>query len=181
MSSILYVKKLSDQAKIPQRCSKDAAGLDLFSNINIIVPAKGKACVSIGLAIQVPFGTYGRIAPRSGLALKQIDVGGGVIDLDYRGEVKIILFNHSNIDFKINYGDRIAQLILEKIEIPEIKEVNSLSETNRGMNGFGSTGIKLTNKEESSTVSKKTKKRKKRYGTYSNHKKTTRQKKKKVS
>jgi deoxyuridine 5'-triphosphate nucleotidohydrolase len=87
-------------------------------------------------------GVYGRIAPRSGLASKFfIDVGAGVIDADYRGNVGVVLFNHSSVEFAISIGDRIAQLILEKIEVPEIECVERLTETNRGAGGFGSTGV----------------------------------------
>ena len=89
-----------------------------------------------------PEGTYGRVAPRSGLALKHsIDVGAGVIDADYRGEVGVILFNFGTKDFEIKEGDRIAQLVLEKIELSEVLEVQELDETVRGEGGFGSTGV----------------------------------------
>jgi dUTP pyrophosphatase len=97
--------------------------------------------VSTGIAIGIPNGTYGRVAPRSGLAAKHgIDVGAGVIDPDYTGEVKVILFNNSDNDFEIKKGDRIAQLILEKVLTPEIKELGELAKTLRGEGGFGSTG-----------------------------------------
>jgi dUTP pyrophosphatase len=89
----------------------------------------------------VPQGTYGRIAPRSGLTVKYgLCVGGGVLDEDYSGEVKVVLFNHGPTDFDIRTGDRIAQLILEKIEIPEVTLVNELEQSDRGSGGFGSTG-----------------------------------------
>ena len=82
------------------------------------------------------------LAPRSGLALKHsIDVGAGVIDYDYRGPVGVILFNYSDVDFPILRGDRIAQLIIERISMPEIVEVGELSETVRGAGGFGSSGV----------------------------------------
>lgn len=81
-------------------------------------------------------------APRSGLAWKHsIDVGAGVIDADYRGPVGVILFNHSDVDFEVNTGDRIAQLIIQKIVTPEVTEVESLDSTQRGEGGFGSTGV----------------------------------------
>lgn len=81
-------------------------------------------------------------APRSGLALKHaIDVGAGVIDADYRGPVGVILFNHSDVDFEVKAGDRIAQMILEKIVTPEVMEVEDLDSTLRGEGGFGSTGV----------------------------------------
>lgn len=83
----------------------------------------------------------GRIAPRSGLASKHfIDTGAGVIDADYRGEVKVLLFNHAETDFEIKEGDRIAQLVLERIYTPEVVEVQELEESVRGAGGFGSTG-----------------------------------------
>lgn len=82
------------------------------------------------------------VAPRSGLTWKHsIDVGAGVIDGDYRGPVGVILFNHSDIEFQVNVGDRIAQLILEKIMTPDVTEVDDLDDTVRGVGGFGSTGV----------------------------------------
>ena len=85
--------------------------------------------------------TDGRIAPRSGLASKNfIDTGAGVIDADYRGPVKVLLFNHAETDYKIKEGDRIAQLVLERIYTPEVAEVAELEESVRGAGGFGSTG-----------------------------------------
>lgn len=90
----------------------------------------------------IPSGHYGRVAPRSGLAVKNsIDTGAGVIDEDYRGNVGVLLFNHSDVDFQINRGDRIAQLVLEKIITPTVVEVDSLDETERNTGGFGSTGV----------------------------------------
>lgn len=108
-----------------------------------MVKAKNKLLISSGLAIAVPEGHYGRMAPRSGLAVKKfIDVGAGVIDCDYRGEIKILLFNFSDEDFEVKKGERIAQLIIEKIAMPVLKEVENLEETDRGEGGFGSTGLK---------------------------------------
>ncbi|EGU12540.1 putative DUTPase Dut [Rhodotorula toruloides ATCC 204091] len=138
------VQRLSDSATVPTRGSSYAAGYDLYSAEDKTVPAQGKALISTGLAIAVPEGTYGRVAPRSGLAAiaskHMIDTGAGVIDADYRGEVKVLLFNHAKEDFQISTGDRIAQLILERIVTPEPVEVSSLTETARGAGGFGSTG-----------------------------------------
>ena len=100
--------------------------------------------VKTGLSISMPTGCYGRIAPRSGLALKKfIDVGAGVVDEDYRGELGVVLFNFGEEDFKINMGDKIAQLIFERIKTPTIVETDDLEETGRGKKGFGSTGVKL--------------------------------------
>jgi dUTP pyrophosphatase len=88
--------------------------------------------------------TDGRIAPRSGLAAKNfIDTGAGVIDADYRGQVKVLLFNHSDVDFAVKEHDRVAQLVLERIYTPEVMEVAELEQSVRGEGGFGSTGVSL--------------------------------------
>ncbi|KAM0788930.1 Deoxyuridine 5'-triphosphate nucleotidohydrolase [Microbotryomycetes sp. NB124-2] len=139
--SSFLVQRTTEKARLPTRGSALAAGYDLYSAEAKVVPARGKALISTGLSIAVPEGTYGRVAPRSGLASKfMIDTGAGVIDADYRGIVHVLLFNLSDKDYEVTEGDRVAQLILEKIETPEVTEVESLSETVRGAGGFGSTG-----------------------------------------
>ena len=98
------------------------------------------------MAISFPVVLYARIAPRSRLALKRfIDVGASVVDGDYRGEVGVVPFNHGDQDFEVKMGDGIAQLILEKIDTLQVKEVQDLEETIRGARGFGSTGVKSRN------------------------------------
>ncbi|PUZ37651.1 hypothetical protein GQ55_9G137100 [Panicum hallii var. hallii] len=142
LAPLLKVKKLSDKAVLPSRGSALAAGYDLSSAAEMVVPARGKALVPTDLSIAIPEGTYARVAPRSGLALKHsIDVGAGVIDADYRGPVGVILFNHSDTDFAVKPGDRIAQMIIEVIAAPEVAEVEDLDATVRGEGGFGSTGV----------------------------------------
>lgn len=139
----MYVQVLDPRAKLPSKGSQFAAGLDLSSLEECTVPAGGTAMIPTGLAIMVPPGTYGRIAPRSGLAAKHsIGVGAGVVDRDYRGHIHVVIFNHdSTRDFHIKAGDRIAQLILEKIvEDPDVVVVAVLPESERGGGGFGSTG-----------------------------------------
>ncbi|KAH8675801.1 dUTPase-like protein [Xylariales sp. PMI_506] len=137
----LLIKKLSEKARTPTRGSAFAAGYDLYAAKETVIPARGKALVDTDLAIAVPAGTYGRIAPRSGLASKHfIDTGAGVIDADYRGQVKVLLFNHADADFEIKEGDRVAQLVIERIYTPEVVEVAELEESVRGAGGFGSTG-----------------------------------------
>ncbi|KZT27007.1 dUTP diphosphatase [Neolentinus lepideus HHB14362 ss-1] len=139
--SQLLIKRLSEKAKLPTRGSALAAGYDLYSAEKKTVPARGKALVDTQISIAVPAGTYGRVAPRSGLASKfMIDTGAGVVDADYRGVVFVLLFNHSDRDFEVQEGDRIAQLIIEKIQTPDVLEVEDLDETLRGTGGFGSTG-----------------------------------------
>ena len=138
----LKVVKLSDKATIPTRGSPNSAGLDLYSAEELVVPAGDKGLVKTDISIMCPFGTYGRVAPRSGLAWKKhIDVGAGVIDADYRGNVGVVLFNHSkHEDFHVQIGDRIAQLVLESIVMSPVIEVENLDETCRNDGGFGSTG-----------------------------------------
>ncbi|XP_044367876.1 deoxyuridine 5'-triphosphate nucleotidohydrolase [Triticum aestivum] len=142
IAPLLKVKKLSDKAILPSRGSALAAGYDLSSAVETVVPARGKALVATDLSIAIPEGTYARIAPRSGLALKHaIDVGAGVIDADYRGPVGVVLFNHSEADFAVKPGDRVAQMIVQVIATPEVAEVEDLDATLRGEGGFGSTGV----------------------------------------
>lgn len=112
----LQIKLLSPTAKAPTRGSAHAAGYDLYASKATTVPARGKVLVDTDISIAVPANTYGRVAPRSGLASKHsIDVGAGVIDADYRGPVKVLLFNLSEVDFKVEEGERVAQLIVERV------------------------------------------------------------------
>ena len=138
----LGIKKLCFDAIIPTRGSDRSVGYDLYSVVDTVVPCQaGNALVATGLAITLPPGCYGRVAPRSGLAVKHcINVGAGVIDPDYTGEVKVVLFNHGEKDFEVKKGDRIAQLVLEKCETPLIEEISIVEDTERGSGGFGSTG-----------------------------------------
>ena len=142
----LNIRRLTGHAKLPTRGSVGAAGHDLYaSNCDAIVISKGsRALVPTGISMEIPVGYYGRVAPRSGLAVNSgINVGAGVIDSDYRGEVKVLLFNHSDHEFMVEPGMRIAQLILEKcanhVEIVLVNEFET--DTERGEGGFGSTGM----------------------------------------
>ncbi|XP_037691334.1 deoxyuridine 5'-triphosphate nucleotidohydrolase, mitochondrial isoform X1 [Choloepus didactylus] len=133
--------RLSEHATAPTKGSARAAGYDLYSAYDYTVPPMGKALVKTDIQIALPSGCYGRVAPRSGLAAKHfIDVGAGVIDEDYRGNVGVVLFNFGTEKFEVKKGDRIAQLICERIFYPEIEEVQVLDVTERGSGGFGSTG-----------------------------------------
>ena len=143
---ILKVKKLTENAIIPQKANEYAAGYDLYSSNteDIVIKAQGKSLIPTGISYAIPHGNYGRIAPRSGLAWKKhLDVGAGVIDSDYRGEVRVVLFNLAQEDYVVSPGDRIAQMIIEKVVPTQIVEVADLEETTRGAGGFGSTGVKL--------------------------------------
>ncbi|XP_034242478.1 deoxyuridine 5'-triphosphate nucleotidohydrolase [Thrips palmi] len=138
---VLRFVKTTANAFSPVKGSVKAAGFDLRSAYDYEIPARGKELVKTDLQIQLPSGCYGRVAPRSGLAWKNhIDVGAGVIDEDYRGNVGVVMFNHGETSFKVCKGDRIAQLICERIFYPQLEECKELSDTERGAGGFGSTG-----------------------------------------
>lgn len=137
--TLLYVKKCSPNAQLPVRVSDGSAGYDLFSVEEKTIPAHGKASVSTDLMLKIPSYHYGRIASRSGLAFHHnIHTAAGVIDCDYRGKVVVLLINLSNVDYLVKSGDRIAQLIIERISIPTVICVSTLDDTERGTGGFGS-------------------------------------------
>lgn len=137
---VTQVQLLTQDAKMPERFSFQAAGHDLYCRESFSFGGGQTVLVPTGIAVSIPHGYYGRIAPRSGLALKAIHVLGGVIDSDYRGEIKVILFNSSHVKIEFKKHDRIAQLIIEKININSFIQVESLDQTQRGDGGFGSTG-----------------------------------------
>ena len=129
----------------PDEYTMEVRRLQQWASAETLVVAPGtRALVATGIAIKMPPGLYGRVAPRSGLAVKHgIQIGAGVIDIDYQGEIKVLVFNHGEDPFQVSTGDRIAQLILERHETPIIHEVLELSgdATDRGAGGFGSTGL----------------------------------------
>jgi dUTP pyrophosphatase len=137
---VLKVSKNNDDAILPTKGSVDAAGFDLYTvDEGRIMPHQNRL-FDTGLSFTVPEGTYGRIAPRSGVSKKGIMVNAGVVDRDYTGPVKIMLHNLSDEMYEVKKNDRIAQLIIEKISSPTIEEVETLDDTERGDGGFGSTG-----------------------------------------
>ena len=137
----LHFKRLHPEAKLPTRGSAGAAGLDLYAVERVTLEPGVRASVRTGLAVAVPAGFYGRVAPRSGLAVRHgIDVLAGVIDSDYRGEILCALVNHGREPFEIEPGARVAQLVVEAIATPEPVWAEDLEETERGAGGFGSTG-----------------------------------------
>jgi dUTP pyrophosphatase len=140
----LYVQRLRASAVLPTRQTAGAAGYDLYCDEDaaVIIPPGEWRCVRTGVAVTVPDGTYGRVAPRSGLSCKGTHVGAGVVDRDYTGEIKVLLFNmNREVEISVSGGDRIAQLVVTKISTPEVVEVESLESTARGEGGFGSTGV----------------------------------------
>jgi dUTP pyrophosphatase len=137
----LLFKKLHPEARLHLRGSARAAGLDLCAIERVTLAPGARAAVRTGLAVAIPEGFYGRVAPRSGLAVRQgIDVLAGVIDADYRGEILCALVNLGGEPFEIEPGARVAQLVVEAIATPEPAWAEDLEETERGTGGFGSTG-----------------------------------------
>ena len=137
----LHFKRLHPEARLPTRGSEGAAGLDLYAVESVTIEPGGRAAVRTGLAVAIPRGFYGRVAPRSGLAVRHgIDVLAGVIDSDYRGEILCALVNHGSEAFEVGPGARVAQLVVEAIATPEPAWAEDLEETARGAGGFGSTG-----------------------------------------
>ena len=137
---VLRFKKLDERAVLPKRGSVLAAGLDVCSIENIELGPKQRTVAKTGLALAIPPGFYGRIAPRSGLASKHgLDVLAGVIDSDYRGEICCLLYNTGDEPIRLAAGSKICQLILEQIITPEAAWATDLDDTARGAGGFGST------------------------------------------
>ena len=146
MTKIL-IKRLSKEISLPKYETTGSSGMDLAANIagNISIDPGKTAIIPTGLALSVPKGFEVQIRPRSGLAAKKkISVLNtpGTIDSDYRGEIKVILINQGQETFKVEKGLRIAQMVVCPVEQAQIKEVEDLSETERGKGGFGSTGSK---------------------------------------
>ncbi len=155
--TVVYTKRLTPSAILPTYGSTGAAGLDLAADLLLrgapIAPAEGgvpqmvieagqRALVPTGISMAIPAHLYGRVAPRSGLALKSgIDTLAGVIDSDYRGEIGVMLLNTSDNPFTIRHGDRVAQLVIERVATAFLIEVDSLGGSSRGDGGFGSTGV----------------------------------------
>jgi len=137
----LPVKKLSPDATLPSYGSKEAAGMDLYSPGNFTIPPSTRQLIKLDISFELPPYTFGHILPRSGLALKHgIHVGAGVVDSDYRGNVGVLLFNLGDQPFEIKKGDRIAQLVVKPYVRVGIAETDSISDSDRGVGGFGSTG-----------------------------------------
>lgn len=139
----IKVKRLSEEAKLPTRASDSDAGYDLYATNDgtVYCHLHTRELIKTGISVAIPKGYYGRVAPRSGLALRDgINVLGGVIDSGYRGEIGVVLHNTGIQDFNFFKGDRVAQLIIEKCHDVEWDECDDLDGSERGEGGFGSTG-----------------------------------------
>jgi dUTP pyrophosphatase len=143
---LVKFKKLNEHATIPEYKTKEAAGLDVSSSVDLVLKSGKFLAVSTGLSMELPKGYEAQIRPRSGLAAKNgvtVLNSPGTIDADYRGEVKIILINHGEEDFVISVGDRICQMVIAPVEQAKVVVVTEeLSKTERGSGGFGSTGVR---------------------------------------
>ena len=140
--SLLQVRTLCPDVATPQQATPRAIGYDLHTTTKVTIPPATRECVPTGIAIKLPENTYGRITLRSGLTVKkQIDIGAGVIDPDYCSELKVVMINNSTAPHEVQVGDKIAQLILENTETPEVVNVTNLTQTQRGEDDFGSTNM----------------------------------------
>ncbi len=141
----ILIKKLSSKVQLPKYKTDGSSGMDVMAYINtpVLIMPQTSELIPTGLSLAIPDNTEIQIRPRSGLAAKNnisILNSPGTIDSDYRGEIKVILYNHGSKDFIVNNGDRIAQMVLVPIIKATFEEVGDLPETIRGQGGFGSTG-----------------------------------------
>jgi dUTP pyrophosphatase len=158
----IKIKKLNENATIPTRAKESDAGYDLYASTACVIDPMSRVVVSTSIALEIPPGYYGRIAPRSGLSIKGIDVLGGVVDSGYRSEIGVILINLNLNDpvsknsksfnertlmfgsrnrFFVEKGDRIAQIIIEKCHDVEFEDADFLTASERGDGGYGSSGV----------------------------------------
>lgn len=131
---------LDSTALMPKRGHATDAGLDLLSPIDTVIPAKGSISIDTGVHIELPPNTAGFLKSKSGLNVKYSITSEGVIDVGYTGSIAVKLYNHSNMDYAVHKGDKITQLVVVRIDIPELSVVDKFTETERGNGGFGSTG-----------------------------------------
>ena len=130
--------KMSTNAVTPTRATEGSIGLDFYSPSDYIIPPHSQLLIPTQIKLQIPLGHYGRLASKSGLAiLHQLHVGAGVIDPDYMREIMVLLINTASRVHPIKKGDPIAQLILEKVSVPILREVKQLPPTTRGAHGCG--------------------------------------------
>jgi dUTP pyrophosphatase len=139
----MKVKIISESVlPLPKYQTQGSAGMDLMSNETINIPPNMVYAVDTGISIELPFGYEAQVRTRSGMSLKDIVVNNapGTIDSDFRGRIRVILKNQSNVPYRVTMGDRIAQLVVAKVEKVEWVEADSMTETLRGERGFGSSG-----------------------------------------
>lgn len=137
----IEAKKLVSEAKLPTRAHADDAGLDLYSAEECVLKSGERRAIKTGIAMAIPTGCVGLIWDKSSIPAKWgVKTMGGVIDASYRGEIQVIVINLSDIPYTVEKGAKIAQLLIQKVELPEVCEVSELENTIRGEKGFGSSG-----------------------------------------
>jgi dUTP pyrophosphatase len=136
----LEVLKLEDQATLPTRAHPDDAGLDLYGMEEIVLAPRAGVTARTGIAMALPKGHVGMIADRSSLGKRGVKTAGGIVDAGYRGEIKVLLWNLTDQEIRLEAGDRIAQMLILPIQTPAVAGVSELDSTRRGDGGFGSTG-----------------------------------------
>ena len=137
----LNVKKLTETAQLPTQANPLDAGWDLYADEDVEIWHGETVLVSTGISLEIPSGYVGLIWDRSSMGIKGIHRFAGVVDSGYRGEIKVCLFNSNDRPYRVNSGDRIAQILIQKVNDFYLREVESLNETDRGSGGFGSSGI----------------------------------------
>ena len=141
----IKIQKIHEEAIIPKYAHKGDSGMDLFSTVDVKLPSMARVLIPTGIKIAMPIGYEAQVRPKSGLALKEglsVVNTPGTVDAEYRGEVGVILINYSKNAAYIEKGQKVAQLVISKVEHASITEVDNLDKTSRGSGGFGSTGKK---------------------------------------
>lgn len=131
---------LDDGAYMPTRAHSMDAGLDLYSPVDVMIKPQASAVIDTGVHVELPPGSVGFLKSKSGLNVRHGILGEGVIDAGYIGSIRVKLYNHSGETYKIRRGDKITQLVILPVILPELEQVEMLEDTDRGANGFGSTG-----------------------------------------
>ena len=138
---VIPIKKLVPNAMVPKMMRFGDAGFDLYALSSCVIKPGSTVAISTGLAMAIPPGYVGLVWDRSGLVIKSsLKIMGGVIDSNYRGEVRVGLTNLSTSEYVISVGDRVAQMLIQKVEVADFLEVDTLNESDRGAGGFGSSG-----------------------------------------
>lgn len=137
---VLKVIKLSPDARMPSKAYPGDLGFDLYASVDCEIPPSEQAAVGTGITVEMPEGWGGILKDRSSMALKRIYISAGVIDQGYRGEIKALLRNESQVTYKIRRGDKIAQMVPVQVTDWTVMETSGLKDTDRDANGFGSSG-----------------------------------------
>lgn len=139
---MIKIKKLTEEAILPKYAKPGDAGMDFYASETVVLQPHERKVVNTGIAMAIPHGYVGLLWDKSGMAAKfGVKTMAGVIDSGYRGEIKILMHNLSETSYTFEKGTKVAQMLIQPVEQKELREVNSLDETERGAGGFGSTGL----------------------------------------